>query len=95
MGSRKRFPEVDGFVRVQTGYQNLGSAFQERAQNGSDMFHTFTGCEDDLREALAQLAVMVNMGKAQVFKGQVQQSPLGRLDAEAPRLHFLQKLFQD
>jgi hypothetical protein len=58
-------------------------------QNRFDLHQTFPGPEDHLREALAQLAVVIHMGKAQIFKGQGLERLQGRGDTQAARLHVL------
>ena len=50
----------------------------------SKLFQSLAGCENNFRKTLAQLPVMINVGKTQIFKGQVQQALPGLCNAKVP-----------
>lgn len=61
------------------------------ADDFRDLLGRFAFGEDDFRKTLAEGAVMVHFGEAEVFKRQVLQALDGRARSELPRLHGFQK----
>jgi hypothetical protein len=54
--------------RRRTRNQNVVIVFIHRLDDPSNLFHGLSAAKDDLGEALAKCAVMINVCKAQIFE---------------------------
>src|SRR5713226_3712333 len=68
-----------------------GPRTQHSADNPGDLLRSLAWGEDGLGKTLAQRAVVVNLGKAEVFKRQVAQPLDGLRDRKAPGSHPVKK----
>ena len=72
------------------GNQNIGLAPTHGAHDRGDILGLFALTHDHFRKALAQRAVMIDLGKAKIFEGQVTQARNRLGDARLFSAHLLE-----
>ena len=83
-----------GAFAAGTRDQHIARVFQETAGNCRNLFGRFPLGEDDLRDAVAQSAVMVDLGKTQVLERHVAHTFESGLDIRLTTTDLLQKRSQ-
>ena len=81
-------------VRADLGHQQPVAAFNQSFGDLRNLLRSLARAVYNLREAASQLPVVVDLGIAQLLVGQVGQPGQGVLDADIPRLDFLQQQLQ-
>ncbi len=70
--------------------EDIIAFFSEVREDFSYLFGGFAGAVDDFREAAANLAVMVHVGKAQILERQMAQPLDSLVNADVPALNLFQ-----
>jgi hypothetical protein len=80
----------------------IGACGQQRASGAvqavrdfSNLIGSFALAENDFREAFAHSAVMIDLGKAQFFKGQVAHGRYGGVRCDGARSHAFEQRAHD
>ena len=82
---------VDSLVGARDQDIVLRSRTQHHAHDAGHLLGGLPVCVDDLGKTLAQYAVMIDLGKAEIFERQVSQ-PLGSLgDRQVALLHIIEE----
>src|SRR5690348_4301200 len=96
--------EFGGFAEALHGGEDLGIdpgnenvvagsfLFEHGADDSGDLLRRFALAENDFGEALAESAVMVDFGEAEVFKREMLKTLDGGGGGQFPALHSLQNL---
>ena len=84
-GQGKALDQGLGGVCFKAGRQHLRALLGDALGDGQDLFAGLALAEDDLGKTGAQGAVVVDVGKAQIFKGQVPELFQGLIRREVPR----------
>src|SRR5712692_4536744 len=88
LAAQPPYGTIDAFAGARNQDVVLGSPrAQHSADNPGDLLRSLARGEDGLGKTLAQRAVVVNLGEAEVFKRQVAQPLDGLRDRKAPGSH--------
>ena len=85
--SRTR-PAISGLVRV---IRYVAGVIEQFARDGNHMVGRLARAEYDFGDAVAQGAVVVDLGEAQVFERQVPHAVKRRIDIRRPAAHVFEQ----
>ena len=80
-----------GASAVGAGDQDVAGAGEKALGDGDHLLGCFAFGEDDFGHAVAERAMMVDFGEAQIFKGQVAKALDGAIDIHFPRAHLFEQ----
>jgi hypothetical protein len=75
------------------GGKDVAASLGHAGKDGGDLGGGFSGGEDDFGHAGAQGAVVIELGEAHVFKGEVFEACEGSIDGGAALADFVEECF--
>ena len=82
--------DLRGLVRADPGYQRMGAVVVQGLGQSHDLIDGLVQAENHLRKSVAEMAVVVQIGKAHVLKRQVYQGFHSLIRGQTAVGHLLQ-----